>query len=84
MKMINTVLLSGLFAVSLSTSVFASNFEDNTLEMNRILENRIESQIELISEFVNVELEVSAETMKVQALNNTAASYNLEPSSKRS
>ena len=84
MKTINTILISGLVAFSLSTPVSATGFEDNTMEMNRILENRIESQIQHISEFVNVELEVSAETVKVQALNSTAASHSLDNTSKRS
>ena len=84
MKTINTILISGLVAFSLGTPVSATSFEDNTTEMNRILENRIESQIQHISEFVNVELEVSAETVKVQALNSTAASHSLDNTSKRS
>ena len=84
MKTINTILISGLVAFSLSNSAMAANVDAYTLEMNQILETRIDAKIQRINEVVNVELETSAETVKYQVLNNTASTLQPAADSKRS
>lgn len=73
MKTINTIIISGLVAVSLNTPVLASSLDAQMQEMNRVLDNRIERQIRKIDDIVNREIQVRVEKATADASTGAAA-----------
>jgi hypothetical protein len=47
MKTLNILVISGLLALSVNSSVNAAEFEKQTLEMNQVLQSQIDKQVDL-------------------------------------